>query len=162
MANVLGNDMLAGAVGSAAKQFGDQHLSRVSSWFSMEPLQYYFTVDTPYVLLRLRRLLMPFLPADSWARAAMHDGKALPPRQDPNAPDLYVPVMAFVTFLLVAGLSMGTRDRFSPEALGMLASSMLGWLCLEVLLYYVMVYAFNIQNLGLLDLCAYSGYKYVG
>ncbi len=36
-------------------------------------------------------------------------------------------VMAFVTFLLVAGLGLGAGDRFSPQALGVLASSVLVW-----------------------------------
>ncbi len=34
-------------------------------------------------------------------------------------------VMAFVTFLLVAGLGLGADDRFTPQALGVLASSTL-------------------------------------
>lgn len=33
------------------------------------------------------------------------------PRFDVNAPDLYIPVMAFITYVLVAGLALGTQNR---------------------------------------------------
>lgn len=34
------------------------------------------------------------------------------PRFDVNAPDLYIPVMAFITYVLVAGLALGTQNRY--------------------------------------------------
>ena len=36
------------------------------------------------------------------------------PRVDVNAPDLYIPAMAFITYVLVAGLALGTQNRWSP------------------------------------------------
>lgn len=33
------------------------------------------------------------------------------PRTDINAPDLYLPTMAFVTYVLLTGYFMGTKDQ---------------------------------------------------
>lgn len=34
------------------------------------------------------------------------------PRFDVNAPDLYIPTMGFITYILVAGLALGTQNRY--------------------------------------------------
>lgn len=34
------------------------------------------------------------------------------PRFEINAPDLYIPTMAYVTYVLVAGLVLGMQDRY--------------------------------------------------
>jgi len=35
------------------------------------------------------------------------------PRFDVNAPDLYIPAMGFITYILVAGLALGTQNRYA-------------------------------------------------
>ncbi|KAJ9574724.1 hypothetical protein L9F63_008094, partial [Diploptera punctata] len=85
------------------------------------------------------------------------------PRYEINAPDLYIPTMAYVTYILVAGLVLGMQDRFSPEVLGIQASSALAWMVIEIIVELITLYVTNIQtNLKTLDLIAYGGYKYVG
>lgn len=39
------------------------------------------------------------------------------PRFDVNAPDLYIPAMGFITYVLVAGLALGTQNRYHTAAL---------------------------------------------
>lgn len=39
------------------------------------------------------------------------------PINDENAPDLYIPVMAFVTYILLTGYVKGTKNTFTPEVL---------------------------------------------
>lgn len=71
--------------------------------------------------------------------------------------------MAYVTYVLVAGLVLGTQHRFSPEQIGILASSALAWCIVELAVYSSALYIANIQtSLRTLDLLAYSGYKFVG
>lgn len=71
--------------------------------------------------------------------------------------------MAYVTYVLVAGLVLGTQQRFSPEQIGILASSALAWCIVELAIYSSSLYIANIQtNLRTLDLLAYGGYKFVG
>lgn len=57
------------------------------------------------------------------------------PRFEINAPDLYIPVMGYVTYVLTAGLVLGMQDRFSPEQLGILGSSALAWWLVELAIY---------------------------
>lgn len=71
--------------------------------------------------------------------------------------------MAYVTYVLVAGLVLGTQNRFTPEQIGILASSALAWCIVELAIYSGSLYIANIQtSLRTLDLLAYSGYKFVG
>ena len=55
-------------------------------------------------------------------------------RDDVNAHDMYIPTMAFITYILLSGLSLGSQGRFDPEKLGEITSMATGWIVLEVLL----------------------------
>lgn len=86
----------------------------------------------------------------------------VPPRGDINSPDLYIPAMAFITYLITAGISLGVGGRFAPDLLGIMSSQVFGWLLLEVCVLALALYLLNIQSsLSYLDLLAYSGYKFV-
>lgn len=37
------------------------------------------------------------------------------PRFDVNAPDLYIPAMGFITYVLVAGVALGTQNRYASR-----------------------------------------------
>ena len=53
-------------------------------------------------------------------------------------------------------------SRFSPEQLGITASSLLAWLLVEVVLIWLCLYLMAVNSqLRWLDLLAFSGYKYV-
>jgi hypothetical protein len=72
-------------------------------------------------------------------------------------------VMAFVTYILVAGVVLGTQNRFTPEQLGMTSSTALVWTILEIIILLIAMYVINVStDLKYLDLLAYCGYKYVG
>jgi hypothetical protein len=87
----------------------------------------------------------------------------LPPREDVNSPDMYIPVMAFVTYILLATLLAGLRGAFRPELLGMTATNAFAVVIIELLLLKLGTYLLNISNESQwLDLVAYSGYKFVG
>ncbi len=49
--------------------------------------------------------------------------KYLPPRQDVNAPDLYIPFMALCTCCLLASISKVVTGRFSPDTMYATVSS---------------------------------------
>ncbi|XP_035169985.1 protein YIF1B-B-like [Oxyura jamaicensis] len=124
-------------------------------------LKYYFAVDTVYVGRKLGLLVFPFGHQD-WQVRYQQDAPVAP-RFDVNAPDLYIPAMAFITYLLVAGLALGTQNRFSPDSLGLQASSALAWLLLEVLAVLLSLYLVALPtDLSTIDLVAFAGYKYVG
>lgn len=70
--------------------------------------------------------------------------------------------MGFVTFVLLNGVVLGMQSRFSPEALGMAASSLLAWLAAEVLILWLCLYLLAVTSqLRWLDIISFCGYKYV-
>jgi len=70
-------------------------------------------------------------------------GAALaPPVCDENAPDLYIPSMAFITYVLCVGLLKGMLKEFHPDVLVMVCSSSLFAHFLEVLLLQGTLYFF--------------------
>lgn len=124
-------------------------------------LKYYFAVDTNYVFAKLALLFFPFTHKD-WSVKYEQD-VPLQPRYEKNAPDMYIPSMAFLTYVVMAGLVLGTQERFSPEQLGILASSALAWGLMELVVHTISLYVMNLDtSLSTLDLLAYCGYKYVG
>ncbi|KAH0631461.1 hypothetical protein JD844_005793 [Phrynosoma platyrhinos] len=145
---------------------------QIDRFIPVTKLKYYFAVDTVYVGKKLGLLLFPFLHQGSadvsdsfwqdWQVQYQQD-TPVAPRFDVNAPDLYIPVMAFITYILVAGLALGTQNRFSPDLLGLQASSALAWLIVEVLAILLSLYLVTVNtDLSTIDLVAFSGYKYVG
>lgn len=95
--------------------------------------------------------------------AQMYSSIYLPPRDDLNSPDMYIPAMAIVTYILLCAVLLGIRGGFHPEKLGSFTSSAIGVVLIEIVCLKVAMYILNITNDSqLLDLFAYSGYKFVG
>jgi hypothetical protein len=87
----------------------------------------------------------------------------VPPKLDVNAPDMYIPIMAFVTYLLIVGVSLGMQKKFTPEVLGLQASSALGWFIFEIFLIFLSLQILSIKSaLKTFDVMAFCGYKYFG
>ncbi|XP_075222084.1 yip1d-interacting factor 1 [Lycorma delicatula] len=148
--------------GSALVGSGKQLVDReFEKYVPVTRLKYYFAVDTSYVMRKLKLLFFPFTHSD-WS-VKYEQNEPVQPRYEVNAPDLYIPTMAYVTYVLVAGLVLGVQNRFTPEFLGIQASSALAWTIAEILIELVTLYITNIQtNLKTLDLLAFAGYKFVG
>ncbi|CAM9847481.1 unnamed protein product, partial [Choristocarpus tenellus] len=101
--------------GNAAKSFFQsnvaQYQPRVSGWWYI--LKGYFAVNNTYVMQKMKVLLLPVIKKD-WFRIPIEgerkdDGKAMyaRPLEDANAPDLYIPLMSFMTFVLMTGYAKG-------------------------------------------------------
>ncbi|XP_054259622.1 protein YIF1B isoform X1 [Macrosteles quadrilineatus] len=153
---------VAMSYGSKIVDSGKEIVDReINKYVPVSTLKYYFAVDTNYVMRKLKLLFFPFTHND-WS-VKYEQNEPVQPRYEVNAPDLYIPTMAYVTYVLVAGLALGTQNRFAPEVLGVLASSALAWSVVEILVALVTLYITNIQTkLKTFDLIAYAGYKYVG
>lgn len=71
--------------------------------------------------------------------------------------------MAFVTYILVSTLLAGLRGAFQPELLGYTATTAFAIVIIEIVGLKLGSYLLSISNDSqLLDLVAYSGYKFVG
>jgi len=156
-------------VTNMAMQYGQNFMEQskemvnkeLNKYVSSSRVKYYFSVDNKYVMKKLSLLLFPFTHRDWGVR--YNPEEPLQPRYELNAPDLYIPLMAFVTYVVLSAVSLGLQNRFSPEVLGIQASSVIVWAVIEVLAVWVTLYILSIQTpLKILDLFAFSSYKYVG
>ncbi|XP_014229731.1 protein YIF1B-A isoform X2 [Trichogramma pretiosum] len=149
---------MAMSYGNALANSGKQQFER---FVPITALRYYFAVDTDYVFMKLILLFFPFTHKD-WSIRYEQDGP-LQPRYEKNAPDMYIPMMAFLTYVVVAGLALGTQEKFTPEQLGITASSALAWGVFELIVHIATLYIMSLEtSLRYLDLLAYCSYKYVG
>ncbi|KAF5273717.1 hypothetical protein FQR65_LT17125 [Abscondita terminalis] len=168
--NQIGNVFAQPIVQDMAYQYGQQLANQgktmvtkgIEQYVAISRLKYYFAVDTKYVISKLGLLLFPFMHSD-WSVKYEQEGDPIQPRFEVNAPDLYIPTMAYFTYVLVAGLMLGMQQRFTPEQIVMQASSALAWCIVELAVYSCTRYIINLQSsLHTMDLLAYSGYKFVG
>jgi hypothetical protein len=167
-------------------------LLQLTRYLPLPVLKHYFNVSNSYVLHKLRLVLFPWR-HKPWSRAHRHGagssagvvtpggvssyqgmaGEAngtgkmqegfAPPREDVNSPDLYIPVMAIVTYVLLVSVIRGLESRFHPEILGLVLSRALGIIVFEFVLIKLGCYLLNIiGEHTVVDLLAYSGYKFVG
>lgn len=71
--------------------------------------------------------------------------------------------MALVTYILLSTLIAGLRGQFQPELLGYTATTGMVIVILEIFALKLGCYLLSISSQSqLLDLIAYSGYKFVG
>lgn len=105
----------------------------------------------------------------NWNRAVQRTdgpGQAVrfrPPREDLNAPDLYIPAMSVVTYVLLYGLVLGTQNRFHPERLYYMAIKSLTILLFELAMLKVGGFVLNISHeFAIFDFLAILGYGFVG
>ncbi|KAL5726438.1 hypothetical protein ACHQM5_009531 [Ranunculus cassubicifolius] len=137
--------------------------SNISKYFS-DP-QYYFQVNDQYVRNKLKVVLFPFLHRGHWTRITEPMAGRLsykPPVYDINAPDLYIPFMAFGTYIILAGFSLGLLGKFSPEALSLqFTKGILGWF-LQVVMLKFLLYTLRSGEAPVLDIVAYGGYAFTG
>ncbi|XP_050440129.1 protein YIF1A-like [Adelges cooleyi] len=166
-----GNPLLAGATVKYGQkilgQVVDDQVGKYTSGFGAQ-IKRYFAVDTRYVISKLTLLIFPFARTD-WSivleTTGEHNGghQRVGPKTDINAPDLYIPTVSFITYLLLLGLILGKHNQFSPEMLSVHASRALAWEMFVVTMEMLTLYVINIQSsLRTLDLTSYSGYKYFG
>eukprot|EP00906_Rhabdomonas_costata_P017548 RCo025335 len=160
-------------------------------FFSIEGLRYYFAVNNSYVKNKLKVLLFPLrhkfrrrecervfeqhpgvmgpmgmLPGSVGPGAAPSQAQYtyLSAMEDINAPDMYIPVMSLITYVLLYGLSTALRGRpFSPELLLNTGSSCLMQLLLELLILRTGCYLLTMARpVYAMDLLCWAAYKYVG
>ncbi|KAI7983045.1 Protein YIF1B-A [Camellia lanceoleosa] len=162
-----GSGLIRGGLGAYGERIlgssSEYVQSNISRYFS-DP-QYYFQVNDQYVRNKLKVVLFPFLHRGHWTRITEPVGGRLsykPPIYDINAPDLYIPLMAFGTYVVLAGFSLGLQGKFSPEALNWLfIKGLVGWF-LQVTLLKMSLFSLGSGEAPLLDIVAYAGYSFTG
>ncbi|KAF2872999.1 YIF1-domain-containing protein [Massariosphaeria phaeospora] len=153
-------------IGKHAVDAGQQYMEQnIGRFVNVSALKHYFNVSNSYVVSKLYIVLFPWWHRP-WSRRPSgngQDGYYLPPREDLNSPDMYIPMMALVTYILLSTLLAGLRGAFHPELLGYTATLAISVMLLEIMTIKLGTFLLSISSSSqLLDLVAYSGYKFVG
>ena len=156
--HVMGNVMGTG------QEYVEQNVLKYVNTSSLKP---YFNVSTSYVVRKIQLVLFPWR-HKPWSRQMRRNEVSgapvegyKPPREDINAPDLYIPVMAFVTYILLSAFLSGIQGHFSPEDFSVTASYAFAVVLFEIIAIKLGCYLLSIGG-AFLDLIAYGGYKFVG
>lgn len=153
---------LASQFARSGFQQSNQYIQENFGSFSGD-IKYYFQVSNSYVLKKILLILFPFRHKD-WTRILAKDnglGQYLPPAYDVNAPDLYIPLMSFVTYILLWAAFQGLSGEFHPQLFGYLASQTLAFAVLDVAIFKIGLYLLNCSQIKIYDIISFSGYKYV-
>lgn len=158
---------IGAAVGRNALTYGRDYVTRhIPIKVQASAFKYYFQVSNSYVLFKLYLVLFPWR-HKSWARKLQRsedsgaiDGYATA-RDDINAPDMYIPYLAFTTYILLNCVVAGVKGSFHPQLIQSLTSSTVAFLMVEMVLLKCGTYLLRADAV-LLDFFAYSGYKFVG
>ncbi|CAK5262198.1 unnamed protein product [Mycena citricolor] len=154
-------------LGQSAVAAGQEYVQR--TWGGVFPsarVKPHFNVSNSYVIHKLRILLFPWI-QKQWGRKSFRTDAGstefLPPREDVNSPDLYIPLMALVTYILLCALHSGIQDDFRPQVLGESASRAIMVVILDFLFVQLGCYFLNVSGPShSIDIIAYGGYKFVG
>ncbi|TVY69023.1 Protein transport protein yif1 [Lachnellula suecica] len=155
-------------VGQTALKHGTEYVEQnFNRYVNVSALKHYFNVSNSYVINKIVLVLFPWR-HKPWSRKQSigpngQEGWFLPPRDDLNSPDMYIPIMALVTYIILSTVLAGLRGAFQPELFGYTATWALFIVVIEILGLKLGCYLLSISNESqLLDLVAYSGYKFVG
>jgi len=163
------NDAMAQVV---AGRVASEYQKNVGGWFPsmFMALQQLFNVGHSFVLRKLLLLLCPFLkrgnqgePSQPWTdggscgASSNMDGSL---KVNIEEPDLYIPLMSFVTYILAFGVQRIVLSDFSPEVLSSTASFAMILMLLEVGVAKTGFYLAG-SSVPMLDMLANCGYKFV-
>lgn len=154
--------------GKSAVAAGQDYVEKnFTRYLPLQLIKTSFDVTNSYVLRKIRLVLFPWR-HKPWARTrrsgdAGSDGWQ-PPREDINAPDLYIPTMALVTYVLLCGLASGLQSRFHPEVLGASFFKAIAVIIMEFCIIKLGCYLLDVRGGGAsgVELIGYGGYKFVG
>ncbi|KAG5335376.1 hypothetical protein C0989_001309 [Termitomyces sp. Mn162] len=157
-------------LGQSAVAAGHDYVQRnFGTFFPSTSLKHHFNVSNSYVINKLRLVLFPWLQKpSSWRRRVCRSESGqtaewASPREDINSPDLYIPSMALVTYILLCALYAGISKQFHTKILGEALSRGLAVLILDFAFVKLGCYFLNVSDSGsVIDIVAYGGYKFVG
>jgi hypothetical protein len=171
--DLLSNPMARFAMNAYGTQI-QQKFGGLFGLFHLHKFRYYFHVDHSYVAKKIKILMFPML-HKQWRRERL-DGENegltgastaelsvyKSPIEDVNAPDLYIPLMGFVTYILMLAYAYAQQSQFHPEILGLFASRTLVFLFLEVMALKAGFWTISAPvQPPITELVAYCSYKYV-
>ncbi|KIY70607.1 hypothetical protein CYLTODRAFT_370660 [Cylindrobasidium torrendii FP15055 ss-10] len=153
-------------LGNSAVHAGQEYVQKnFGGIFQGAGVKHKFNVSNGYVLRKLAMLLFPWT-HKPWSRRGRRTEQGQmeysDPREDVNSPDLYIPLMALVTYILVSAFHSGLQDRFHPSVLGSYATTAVVVALFDTGFVSLACYVLSVPQSQPLDVMAYTGYKFVG
>ncbi|KAF8219837.1 YIF1-domain-containing protein [Tricholoma matsutake] len=154
-------------LGHSAVAAGQDYVQRnFGTMFPSTTIKHHFNVSNSYVIHKIKLVLFPWT-HKPWSRRLRRSEQGQSewqnPREDINSPDLYIPAMAVVTYILLCALHAGLQKQFHTKVLGDSASRAIAVVLLDLAFVKLGCYFLNVQGQSqFVDLIAYGGYKFVG
>mmetsp|Transcript_144284 Transcript_144284/g.268911 ORF Transcript_144284/g.268911 Transcript_144284/m.268911 type:complete len:349 (-) Transcript_144284:119-1165(-) len=166
-----GNAPLSDAVTSAMVSHFANEFTKGSLTFwpqFMQTSRQYFNVNHGYVLRKMLWLIVPMpTPKKKSGDGELGGEKDWSVRVfeglevEIEEPDMYIPVMSFVTYVLLCGLVRGLQEQFNPDFLSSTMTFSMVVLILEVTVAKAALFMAGAVNAPIFDLAALFGYKYL-
>lgn len=144
--------------------------SSISIWPQfVQTVQQYFNVTHGYVL---RKILWQLVPLQSIKKKKFGDGDLATGHKDWTVrsfhgiemeleePDLYIPTMGFITYIVLCGVVRGIQEQFSSDTLSATMSFAVAALVLETTTTKIALFMTGAVNASTMDLVAVLGYKF--
>lgn len=167
MAYQLGQSAFSNIIGQNNFNQIQENLSKATG--NSSSLSHYFQVSNSYVFRKLKIILLPFLHRN-WQRLPIpQSGTGVGPsfqvpRVDVNSPDMYIPVMGLVTYILCWNFQQGLQGSFDPGNLYQRLSTTLASVLMDLFILkmglFLLVSAKS-PTTGITELACYVGYKFV-
>eukprot|EP00930_Biecheleria_cincta_P044053 TRINITY_DN30222_c0_g1_i1.p1 TRINITY_DN30222_c0_g1~~TRINITY_DN30222_c0_g1_i1.p1 ORF type:complete len:338 (+),score=67.88 TRINITY_DN30222_c0_g1_i1:144-1157(+) len=146
-----------------AREFTSSSLSLLPGF--MESVRRYFNVNHGYVLRKMAWQLVP-LSNSKKKTGELGDEKDWTARVfeglevEIEEPDMYIPTMGFVTYVLLCGLVCGLRDKFTPEFLSATITYALVALILETTAVKAALFMSGAAHAPIVDVAGILAYKF--
>lgn len=158
--------MNAAAGGLNAGQVQQQAEGLINKFVPVQELRNRFQVSHKYVVTKVAMMLMPFRyrfkRQDANAGGDGNDKtRYYNPIDDAAAPDLYIPTMAVLTYIVLTAFITGVHTELNPVVLGSTAWVAVFSLLVETVAVMGWRYAVALPSTSFIDLFATFGYIFV-
>ncbi|KAF7683946.1 Protein transport protein yif1 [Astathelohania contejeani] len=146
-------------LGKGVVNAGKEYVNKEIKKMNFAKLRPYFNVTTNHILRKILLILFPFNHKDWHSRnqQVIIENERL----SINDPELYLPIMGFLTYILVVGINLGLSNRFTPEMLGIRFTRAVFLEMISLALVKLAGYFLDSNDMGVFDFLSFSGYKFI-
>ncbi|CAI2376783.1 unnamed protein product [Moneuplotes crassus] len=165
------NEVVQNMAGNLIKDQVSKQAENYRGIFTFDLIRPYFNVDNTYIYSKFKLIFLPFLEKGDWksegeekymsSNMEYEDFKTDNSKIDPFGVDLYLPLMALVTFTQVVGFYHGALDMFDPELLEYLIGKCLFVWLSETIMIKLFLMCQNVPYAPFMEILCICGYKFV-
>jgi len=138
-----------------AFNLGSSYINKAVSTGRFGKVREYFQIDNVYLIKKMGLMMYPYL-SRKWTDTTNRDSQQVLVAY----PDLYIPFMGVITYILLIAGELEVKNEFKPEILGKIWSRIAAVDALEVLVLKVTSFFFESKEIEVLDVASFVGYKY--